>query len=64
MSKGLSDGQTKPLRVMNIEEEADIATFAAVSNMAWTEERETDGKNSRMALRQIGESDQEMGSHV
>ena len=54
MSKGLSGGQTKCLRAMNSEKEIDIATFTAASNMAWTEERGTDGKRSWMTLRQIG----------
>ena len=46
MSRSLSDGQTRSLRAMNIEKEVEIAIFAAASNMAWMEERGTEGKSS------------------
>ena len=45
VSRSLSDGQTISLRAMNIEKEAEIAIFAAALNMAWMEERGTEGKS-------------------
>jgi len=55
VNKGLSDGQTRSLRAMNIEKEVEMAIFAAASNMARMEERGgTDGKSSWMSLRQTG----------
>ena len=47
LSKGLSDGQTRSLRAMNIKKEVDIAIFSLCqTNMVWMEERGTDGKSS------------------